>query len=175
MGHGSLPFGRNGEVHGTQGVCRERAREVLLAAVHVRHRGAVDDHVVGIMGTKPCVDRRHGRNVELRGTHVVDLRRVPCAVDRSDVGTASVDASPELAAQLSMRAGYQDAHLVLAPVAGNDTALGDHLEMPAIVALAIAFGAGEQTLARDPAVLEGNLLGNRYREVLGTLDRPDEL
>lgn len=57
----------------------------------------------------------------------------------------------------------------------GDAALGHGHEVPAVVGLAVAPGALHEPLAADPAVLVGDLLGDRDRQVLGALDGADEL
>ena len=57
----------------------------------------------------------------------------------------------------------------------DELAGGDALEVPAVLGLAVALGAGEQRLAVDPAVLVGDLLEHGHGHVLGALDGADEL
>ena len=64
--------------------------------------------------------------------------------------------------------------LVLAR-AVDDLAGGDLLEVPAVDRLAVGLRGLLQLGCRDPAVLPGDLLGDRDRQVLGVLDGADEL
>ena len=64
--------------------------------------------------------------------------------------------------------------LVLAR-AVDDLAGGDLLEVPAVDRLAVGLGGLLEPLGRDPAVLPGDLLGDRDRQVLGVLHGADEL
>ena len=65
--------------------------------------------------------------------------------------------------------------LLVLGVPVDELAGGDALQVPAVLGLAVALGAGDEGLAVDPAVLVGDLLEHRDRHVLGALDRADEL
>ena len=64
--------------------------------------------------------------------------------------------------------------LVLAR-AVDDLAGGDLLEVPAVDRLAVGLRGLPEPLGGDPAVLPGDLLGDRDRQVLGVLNGADEL
>ena len=64
--------------------------------------------------------------------------------------------------------------LVLAR-AVDDLAGGDLLQVPPVDRLAVGLGGLPEPLGRDPAVLPGDLLGDRDRQVLGVLHGADEL
>ena len=64
--------------------------------------------------------------------------------------------------------------LVLAR-AVDDLAGGDLLEVPPVDRLAVGLGGLLELGGRDPAVLPGDLLGDRDRQVLGVLHGADEL
>lgn len=57
----------------------------------------------------------------------------------------------------------------------DDLAGGDLLQVPPVDRLAVGLGGLHQLGGRDPAVLPGDLLGDRDRQVLGVLHGADEL
>ena len=66
--------------------------------------------------------------------------------------------------------------LPLIPVAlVDELAGGDALQVPAVLGLAVALGAGGERPAVDPAVLVGDLLQHGHGHVLGALYGADEL
>ena len=66
-------------------------------------------------------------------------------------------------------------HSLVVEALADELAGGDALEVLAVLALAVALGAGGEGLPVDPAVLVGDLLEHRDRLVLGALDGADEL
>ena len=68
-----------------------------------------------------------------------------------------------------------EGHLLVLARAVDDLAGGDLLQVPPVDRLAVGLGGLLQLRGRDPAVLPGDLLGDRDRQVLGVLHGADEL
>lgn len=75
--------------------------------------------------------------------------------------------------------GFKDlrheGYLLVLARAVDDLAVSDLLQVLPVDRLAVGFRGLLEPLGRDPAVLPGDLLGDRDRQVLGVLHGADEL
>ena len=169
VGDGVVVVGLGGVVH-DRVVAGDDAVEQLGVADVAHHEldavGGQARDVLGVAGVGQLVE---DRDVDLG----VVVDHVVHEVAADEAAAAGDDDVPGLEELCHVSVSLV---LVLLYVAlGDDAAGSDHLEVLAVVGLAVALGAGEQGLAVDPAVLVGDLLRDAHGEVLGALDRADEL